>query len=62
MQMAAQNIATVIVLLTAHGIALHVYITIPEHFKQSLALKGLFTIFFLLFKSHILDSNGVWYS
>ena len=25
-------------------------------------LKGLFTIFFLLFKSHILDSNGVWYS
>ena len=29
MQMAAQNIATVIVLLTAHGIALHVYITIP---------------------------------
>ena len=25
-------------------------------------LKGLFTIFFLLFKSHILGSNGVWYS
>ena len=25
-------------------------------------LKGLFTIFCLLFKSHILGSNGVWYS
>ena len=25
-------------------------------------LKGLFTNFFLSFKSHILDSNGVWYS
>ena len=25
-------------------------------------LKGLFTNFFLPFKSHILDSNGVWYS
>ena len=25
-------------------------------------LKGLFTIFCLSFKSHILDSNGVWYS
>ena len=25
-------------------------------------LKGLFTIFSLSFKSHILDSNGVWYS
>ena len=27
---------------------------------QLLKLKGLFTNFFLLFKSHILDSNGVW--
>ena len=30
--------------------------------KLLICLKGLFTIFFLLFKSHILDSNGVWYS
>ena len=27
-----------------------------------LRLKGLFTIFFLSLKSHILDTNGVWYS
>ena len=27
-----------------------------------LGLKGLFTIFFLSLKSHILDTNGVWYS
>ena len=26
------------------------------------ALKGLFTIFFQSFKSHIFDSNGVWYN
>ena len=30
---------------------------------MGLELKGLFTnFFFLSFKSHILDSNGVWYS
>ena len=30
--------------------------------QETAALKGLFTNFFPLFKSHILDSNGVWYS
>ena len=29
--------------------------------KITFSLKGLFTNFFLSFKSHILDSNGVWY-
>ena len=31
-------------------------------FAKYLDLKGLFTNFFLLFKSHIFGSNGVWYS
>ena len=31
-------------------------------FRVCAGLKGLFTNFFPLFKSHILDSNGVWYS
>ena len=42
---------------------------ITQQRKQSLelrpltmCLKGLFIIFSLSFKSHILDSNGVWYS
>ena len=30
-------------------------------FIERKCLKGLFTNFFLSFKSHILDSNGVWY-
>ena len=33
-----------------------------QNLKRQPSLKGLFTIFFLSFKSHILDSNGVWYS
>ena len=33
-----------------------------ETFSHFQLWKGLFTNFFLLFKSHILDSNGVWYS
>ena len=45
--------------------ALHGKVVGPEELDTQLhsqaLLKGLFTIFFLSFKSHILDSNGVWY-
>ena len=36
----------------------------PKGFAPAfnLPLKGIVHNFFLLFKSHILDSNGVWYS
>ena len=40
----------------------HLVVTMLLLIVTTHTLKGLFTNLFPLFKSHILDSNGVWYS
>ena len=45
-------------LLLEHGILFEIFQSVSIY----LDLKGSFTIFLFLVRSHILNSNGVWYS